>query len=139
VENGSWEAVDGETTRSVLEDDGGSLWCSSGSGNGFGDGGVDGGPSFKRQLDSGGLDSAGRRHKLGRLWRLGLGQNSHWEHAIYRGKSHELVAEADSSQSFLKILTNHEDQSWIRRGERIRFGDELSTRSVTGVRPVTGR
>jgi hypothetical protein len=38
--NRSQEAVDGETTRSVLEDDGGSFWCSSGSG----DGGVDGGP-----------------------------------------------------------------------------------------------
>jgi hypothetical protein len=74
-------AVDGETTRSVLEDDGGSFWCSSGSG----DGGVDGGPSFKRRLDSGGFDSAGRQRKLGRLWWLGLGRNLHWEHAIYRG------------------------------------------------------
>jgi hypothetical protein len=42
---------------------------------------------------------------LMRQWRLVLGQNSHGEHAIYRGKSYELVAEVDSSRSFLKILT----------------------------------
>jgi hypothetical protein len=40
-----------------------------------------------------------------RQWRLGLGQNSHEEHAIYRGKSYELVAEADSRRSLPKILT----------------------------------
>jgi hypothetical protein len=103
--NGLWEAVNAETARSVLEDDGGSFRCSFSSGDGSGDGAVDRGPSFKRRLDSGGLDSAGRQRMLGLLWRLGLGRNSHWEHAIYRGKSYELVAEADSSQSFLKILT----------------------------------
>jgi hypothetical protein len=58
--NGSREAVDGETARSVLEDDGGSFWCSSSSGDGFGNGGVDGVPSFKRRLDSRGLDLAGQ-------------------------------------------------------------------------------
>jgi hypothetical protein len=34
-----------------------------------------------------------------------VGQHSHGEHAIYRGKSYELVAEADSSRSLPKILT----------------------------------
>jgi hypothetical protein len=33
--NGSQEAVDGETAQSVLEDGGGSLWCSSSSGGGL--------------------------------------------------------------------------------------------------------
>jgi hypothetical protein len=41
--NRSRVAVDGETPRSVLEDDGGSFRCSSGSGDSSGDGGVDGG------------------------------------------------------------------------------------------------
>jgi hypothetical protein len=60
--NRSWEAVDEETTRSVLEDDEGSFRCSSSFSDGSDNGGVDGGGgggSFKRQLDSGGLDSAG--------------------------------------------------------------------------------
>jgi hypothetical protein len=82
--NRSRVAVDGETPRSVLEDDGGSFRCSSGSGDSSGDGGVDGGGgSFKRRLDLGGLDSAGRQRKLGRL---GLGQNPHREGVIYREK-----------------------------------------------------
>jgi hypothetical protein len=42
-----------------------------------------GGGSFKRRLDLGGLDSAGRQRKLGRL---GLGQNPHREGVIYREK-----------------------------------------------------
>jgi hypothetical protein len=42
--NGSREAVDGETVWSVLEDDGGSFWCSSGSSDGSGDGCIDRGP-----------------------------------------------------------------------------------------------
>jgi hypothetical protein len=71
--NRSREAVDGEVARSVLEDDGGSFQCSSGSGNGFGNGGDDEGPSFQRRLYSGGLDSAGRQRKLGWLWRLWFG------------------------------------------------------------------
>jgi hypothetical protein len=63
-----------EVARSVLEDDGGSFWCSSGSGDDSGDGGDDGGGgSFQRRLDLGGLDSMGRQHKLGRLWWLGFG------------------------------------------------------------------
>jgi hypothetical protein len=84
--NGSPEAVDGETARSVLEGDGGSFRCSSGSGDTSGDGGIDGGPSFKRRLDLGGLDSVGRQRKLGRLWWLGLGQSPHREGVIYRGQ-----------------------------------------------------
>jgi hypothetical protein len=71
--NGSREAINRETTQSVHEDDGGNFRCSFGSG----DGGIDGGPSFKRRLDSGGLDSVGRQRKLGWLWRLGLGRNLH--------------------------------------------------------------
>jgi hypothetical protein len=81
--NGSREAVDAETARPVLEDNGGSVQCSSGSSDGSDDGGIDGGLSFKRWLDSRGLDSAGRQRKLGRL---GLGQNPHREAVIYRGE-----------------------------------------------------
>jgi hypothetical protein len=44
-------AGDGKAARPVLEDDGGSFWCSSGSGDGPDDGGVEGGASFKRQID----------------------------------------------------------------------------------------
>jgi hypothetical protein len=44
-------AGDGKAARPVLEDDGGSFLCSSGSGDGLNDGGVEGGPSFKRQID----------------------------------------------------------------------------------------
>jgi hypothetical protein len=43
--------------------------------------------------------------RLVRQWRLGLGHNSHGELTLYRRKSYELVSEADSSQSLLKILT----------------------------------
>jgi hypothetical protein len=49
--------------------------------------------------------------QLVRQWRLGLGQNSHGELALYRGKSNELVAEVDSSLSLPKISTE------LRRSE----------------------
>jgi hypothetical protein len=52
-----------------------------------------------------------------RQWRLGLGQNLHGELALYRGKSYELVVEADSSLLFQKSQPNHKDRSWIRRGK----------------------
>jgi hypothetical protein len=43
--------------------------------------------------------------RLVRQWRLGLGQNSHSELTLYRGKSYELMAEVDSSLSLPKIST----------------------------------
>jgi hypothetical protein len=41
--DGPRTAGDGKAARPVLEDDGGSFWCSSGSGDGPDDGGVEGG------------------------------------------------------------------------------------------------
>jgi hypothetical protein len=50
--DGPRTAGDGKAARPVLEDDGGSFQCSSGSGDGPDDGGVGwGGGSFKRQID----------------------------------------------------------------------------------------
>jgi hypothetical protein len=103
----------------VLEDDGGGFRCSSGSGDSSGDSGDDGWPSFKRWLDSGGLDSAGQQRELRRLWWLGLGQNSHGDNAIYRGKSHELVAEVDYIRSYVKILTKSQRSELDLKGRRI--------------------
>jgi hypothetical protein len=49
--DGPQTAVDGKAARPVLEDDGGSFRCSSDFSDGSDDGGVDGGPFFKRQID----------------------------------------------------------------------------------------
>jgi hypothetical protein len=49
-------------------------------------------------------------------WQLGLGQNSHGEHIIDRGKSYELVAEADSSQSVPKISTKSQRSELDSKG-----------------------
>jgi hypothetical protein len=64
-----------------------------------------GGWEFLEFLDSWNRSMAGgpRPRRLG--LRVGLGQNSHRELALYRGKSCELVAEADSSLSLSKIST----------------------------------
>jgi hypothetical protein len=43
--------------------------------------------------------------QLERQWQLGLGQKSHGELTLYRGKSNELVVEADSRLSLPKIST----------------------------------
>jgi hypothetical protein len=67
-----------------------------------------------------------------RQWRRGLGQNSHGELTFYRGKSYELVAEADSSRSLPKILTKSRRSELEWKGDGIQFGDELGTESVTG-------
>jgi hypothetical protein len=49
--DGPRTAGDRKAARPVLEDDGGSFRCSSGSDDGPDNGGVEGGPSFKRQID----------------------------------------------------------------------------------------
>jgi hypothetical protein len=43
--DGPRTACDGKVAQPVLEDDGGNFWCSSGSGDGPDDGGVEGGGS----------------------------------------------------------------------------------------------
>jgi hypothetical protein len=58
---------------SVLEDGGGNLGCSSVSSGGSDGSGDSGWPFSKQQLNSGGLDLAGRWRELGWLWRLGFG------------------------------------------------------------------
>jgi hypothetical protein len=68
--NGSREAVDGETAWSVLEDDGGSFWCSSGSSSSIG--GIDGGAPSRGSLTREVLirrgDSAGSGGYDGQGW-----------------------------------------------------------------------
>jgi hypothetical protein len=50
--DGPRTAGDGKAARPVLEDDGGSFRCSSGSGDGPDDGGVEGGPPSSGRLTS---------------------------------------------------------------------------------------
>jgi hypothetical protein len=73
----------------------------------------------------------GSTARLMQQWRLGLGQNSRGEHIIYRGKSMNSWPRRTLVDLFQKSQPNHEDWSWIRRGE-IRFGDELGSGSVMG-------
>jgi hypothetical protein len=50
--DGPRTAGDGKAAQPVLEDDGGSFRCSSGSGDGPDDGGVEGGPPSSGRLTS---------------------------------------------------------------------------------------
>jgi hypothetical protein len=55
--------------------------------------------------------------RLMRQWRLGLGQNSHGEHLIYKENPTNSWPRRTLLDLFQKFQPNHEDQSWIRRGK----------------------
>jgi hypothetical protein len=54
--------------------------------------------------------------RLVRQWRLGLGQNSHGELALYRENPTNSWPRWILVYLFRKSQPNHEDWSWIRRG-----------------------